>query len=367
MASHSHHFWPDSAKEGILESWKMASTLSDDKWGFFFDNLLPKVQEIISSQIKFSRPSDIAFASNTHELLSRLISSFPTDRPITILTSDSEFHSFNRQIQRLDELNSVRIIQAPTDDLNLFEDQILHTLKTKHIDLIFLSQTFYNSSKILSNSLIEKIINQKKKETIFALDGYHAYCAIDVDIQKFENDLYYLAGGYKYAQAGEGICFMTLPSDCQLRPLYTGWFASFETLEQPQDKVQYSDNGMRFWGATIDQTAFYRFKAIWENFASHALTHYDFIKHAKTLQAHFIKDNPFESQIVERDLSLVGNFISIAFESDEQTRSMHEKLKKRGILTDFRGNILRFGFAPYISEDEVSIVKSELKSLHKTS
>ena len=37
----------------------------------------------------------------------------------------------------------------------------------------------------------------------------------------------YLAGGYKYAMAGEGACFMHCPPGFGARPRNTGWYASF--------------------------------------------------------------------------------------------------------------------------------------------
>ena len=42
-----------------------------------------------------------------------------------------------------------------------------------------------------------------------------------------------MSGGYKHAQAGEGICFMTLPKDFKkFKPVNTGWFTAFGDLDK---------------------------------------------------------------------------------------------------------------------------------------
>ena len=53
--------------------------------------------------------------------------------------------------------------------------------------------------------------------------------------------------GYKYAQFGEGLCFLRVPPGCQLRPADTGWFADFAHLAGPRDgRVDYGEGADRF-------------------------------------------------------------------------------------------------------------------------
>ena len=63
---------------------------------------------------------------------------------------------------------------------------------------------------------------------------------------------------------------MRVPRDCALRPVYTGWFADFGALAQPQGSgVAYGPGGQRFAGATFDPSAVYRAHAVlahWERF-----------------------------------------------------------------------------------------------------
>src|SRR5260370_14363770 len=79
------------------------------------------------------------------------------------------------------------------------------------------------------------------------------------------NRAFYLAGGYKYAMAGEGVCFMHCPGGFAMRPRDTGWFAAFGALEaRGGGRVAYGKDGTRFMGATFDPTGLYRLAAVFD-------------------------------------------------------------------------------------------------------
>jgi selenocysteine lyase/cysteine desulfurase len=359
MAAHSHHFWPDIAKQGHMESYQKSVELSDDKWGYIFEELVPDVQNLISGILNFSRPKDIAFAPNTHDLTSKLISCFLGRDKINILTTNCEFHSLSRQLKRMEEEDQFNIIYVDPESQN-FEDDLKRNLDNQNFDLIFLSQVFFNSGTLLKNEIIEKVI-ELKGEAVFALDAYHGFCAVPFDIRPYEDDIYYIAGGYKYAQAGAGVCFMTLPKNCNLRPLITGWFASFGTLEDNSTNlVAYEESGMRFWGSTIDFTPFFRFRAVWDFFNKEGISIEVIDQYIKKLQTEFITNNPLKKLFTNIDLSSQGHFLTLKFESADLALKKSKELRKLGILTDFRGNRLRFGFAPYLNLDEVNKAKQLL-------
>lgn len=355
FASHSHHFWPDISLEGQIEAWRVASLKSDQKWGTILGEVLPKVQKIIATNLNFSRPDDIAFASNTHELLTRLISSLDLNSQIRVLSTTSEFHSFSRQLKRYRELPNFEVTLLDNESEDFYQE-LTHKLETEKFDLIFLSHVFFNSGQVLDLAKITKSLKKINPfECLIVIDGYHAFCAIPVDIKELEDQIFYLAGGYKYAQAGEGTCFMTIPKDCKLRPLNTGWFAHFASLEEGQkDEVLYSQNGMRFWGSTIDPTAFFRFKKVWEMFEDKGLTVEKIHSYIQSLQKRLIEEHP--GLFFETDLSKVGHFLTIEFPDSELCRKSYQILEAAKILCDFRGNRLRIGFGLYQSEQDLELL-----------
>lgn len=349
FASHSHHFWPDVSLNGQIESWENAMKLSDKKWGPIFENVLPKTQKHIASILNFSRPSDISFASNTHELITRLLSSLDFSKKIKVLTTKNEFHSFSRQMKRLDELASIEVEYLDNEKED-FTELALKKLTTNDYDLVYFSHVFFNSGLKLELERFHKVIEDFKG--LFVIDGYHAFCAVPVDLSKIEDKIFYLAGGYKYAQAGEGVCFMTLPKNCILRPLNTGWFAHFNALETTQSGlIDYAKDGMRFWGSTMDPTGFFRFNAVWEEFSRLGLDVETIHSYVQNHQKMLI--DAFSSLFLIKDLDRLGHFLTIEFESEELCRNSYQELEMAKILCDYRGNRLRFGLGTYQTSSEV--------------
>lgn len=80
------------------------------------------------------------------------------------------------------------------------------------------------------------------------VDVYHSLNVVPFSIQSLGlEDAFIIGGGYKYCQLGEGNCFLRFPKTCQLRPVITGWFSEFSSLEEnkPEQKVDYGKDYLR--------------------------------------------------------------------------------------------------------------------------
>jgi len=368
FACHSHHYWPDVTREAVLAYWDDSARMVDDKWGYVFGEKVPKVQRQIAQLLKLQAPQQIVFAPNTHELLFRLLSCFDLQRPLKVLSTDSEFHSFSRQIKRFAELPNVEVVQVVTEPFATFEQRFVQAAQLLQPDLVFCSQVFFNSGVAISGlTAFVAAIRQVTSATI-AIDGYHGFMALPTDLSALEGNIFYLAGSYKYAQGGEGCCFMVVPQHNQLRPLYTGWFAEFGTLAQTKTaEVQYSQDGYQFAGATMDFTALYRLEAVLDLYQQHEITINLVHEHVQQLQQAFLielerQQHPLlnRAALLEHDLQQHGHFLTFRLPSIQQVVDIADYLKKHKIHTDYRGDRLRFGFAPY--QDVVDIDLSCLRA-----
>src|SRR5205823_4932271 len=108
--------------------------------------------------------------------------------------------------------------------------------------------------------------------TLVVFDGYHGFMAVPTALAGSADRAFYLAGGYKYAMAGEGVCFMHCPAGFAPRPRDTGWFAAFGALRGASAGVAYGTDGSRFMGATFDPTGLYRLAAVFDWMQGIALT-----------------------------------------------------------------------------------------------
>ena len=141
-ASHSHHYWPDVTYDASIEYWNDSARLVDDKWDYIFSQKIPRAQNLIASILSVPMPQQIAFAPNTHEFVTRILSCFDPRKKIRILTTDSEFYSFDRQVNRLIEAQLVDVVCVQTQPFHDFEDRFLAAISAAEYDLIFLSHVF---------------------------------------------------------------------------------------------------------------------------------------------------------------------------------------------------------------------------------
>lgn len=365
-ASHSHHYWPDVTREAMLEYWDDSARLVDDKWDYILGHKMPETQKLIAKNLKLSDPSQIVFAPNTHEFVYRLLSCFSPKKKISVLTTDSEFYSFDRQINRLLEEELLTVEKIQTLPFDNFEERFIEKIKNTSYDIIFLSQVFFNSGMAVKNlnAIVEAVSNP---ETMIIIDGYHGFMALPTDLSAIESRAFYLSGSYKYAQGGEGCCFLHVPKNSTHRPLFTGWFAGHADLAGAGGSVNYPDNGFRFAGSTMDFSALYRLNAVLNLFQNDGITVDKIHAHVQKLQNNFREhllsiDHHYltEKNILSVDYSYHGHFLTFAMPSPEQTKKLHDELRSHKIMTDYRSSRLRFGFGMY-QEDTIDLSAMKLK------
>lgn len=363
FACHSHHYWPDVTRAATLAYWDDSARLVDDKWDLVFGEKVPKVQRQIAGLLQLKESAQLVFAPNTHELLFRLLSCFDWSKPLKILTTDSEFHSFSRQIRRLAELPQVELVQVPAEPFASFNHRFAAAATELQPELIFFSQVFFNSGVAVPEltSLVRQL--QQVCQAQIAIDGYHAFMAIPTDLSALEGEIFYLAGSYKYAQGGEGCCFMLVPADNGLRPLYTGWFAEFGALSGAKTgTVQYSQDGYQFAGATMDFTALYRLEAVLDLYQTEGMTIAAVHQHVQQLQQAFLTElarqqhpHLHQANLLQHDLSQHGHFLTFRLADAATVAGLASFLKQQGIHTDYRADRLRFGFAPYLDSSDIQL------------
>jgi selenocysteine lyase/cysteine desulfurase len=137
-----------------------------------------------------------------------------------VLATDGEFHSFTRQVNRLAEDELVNIVRVPVEPLATFKDRFITELRQRDDwDIVWFSHVFFNSGLALAHDDIKEILAAIEWRGTFAvIDGYHAFMARPVDLSDIASRAFYIAGGYKYAMAGEGACFMHCPPGYGERP-----------------------------------------------------------------------------------------------------------------------------------------------------
>src|SRR5262249_48911334 len=117
FTGHSHQAWPDVSFDAQQQAWLDAAEFVDEKWE-------RAAGQAACVQDGFRRllndpHGDIALGQNTHELVTRLLSGLPLQARPRLVTTDGEFHTIRRQLDRLAEygLPIVKVSARPADTL----------------------------------------------------------------------------------------------------------------------------------------------------------------------------------------------------------------------------------------------------------
>lgn len=371
FAAHSHHPWPDCSYDAHLKYWHDSANMINDKWSYVFGTLIPELQLKIAEFLNLgTKGQSICFAPNTHEFVVRLLSNLPTDKTPHILTTDSEFYSFDRQINRMVEASQIKVTKIPLHPIASFTERLLGAAQNGAFDMIFFSHVFFNAGYRIEDltQCVSALRLSQQPETPIIIDGYHAFMARPVDLSEIKDQAFYLAGGYKYAMSGEGCCFMHCPDNMIPRPVNTGWFAAYDHLSDMHNVPYHAaDNGMRFMGATFDPSGLYRMHAVLHWLSKNNMGPNEMDAHILPLMSHFTQKALEQVPWLTQDMLIInpainhnhhGHFIAIEKENVEH---IHDQLKDQNVICDYRGHILRFGFGIYHDIEDVDQLIAQLR------
>lgn len=359
-AAHSHHPWPDVTLAAHTQAWADAATLQDDKWDHVFGEVLPEAQGHVARRLGLSDPSTVAVAPNTHEFVVRLFSCL--DAPVRVLTTDAEFHSFERQARRYEEAGRAVVERVPAQPYGSFPERFAAAAAGGGHGLVFLSQVHFDSGYVVPDvaAIVDAV---PEPETFVVVDGYHGFMALPTDLGAVEERAFYLAGGYKYAMAGEGAVFMHCPPGYGQRPLDTGWYAGFSALTDDPGEVGYASDGSRFLGATFDPSGWYRFNAVQRWLDEVGVDVGAIHAHVRSLQARLLArlgDHPVGALEPGEDGSDRGNFLS--FTTPDAGR-LDAALRRRKVIVDHRGDRLRIGLGVHHDDAAVDLLAERVAAV----
>jgi len=364
-AAHSHHPWPDVTLAAQEAAWRDAARFLDRKWEHVFGTIIPEAQTHVSRVLNLPDPATIVFGPNTHSFVLRLLSCLPRERSPRILTTGSEFMSFSRQMARLEEERAVSVTRARTEPFDSFAQRFSDEVTRGDFDLVYVSQVFFDSAFAIDPAFVARMV--RDPQTLIVIDGYHGFMAVPTNLGAIADRVFYLAGGYKYAMAGEGVCFLHCPSDYCLRPRDTGWYAGFSALEKGGAGVPFAKDGSRFLGATFDVSGLYRFNAVQNWLVDEDLTVARMLEHVRALERAFLAElDRGPGPIASRDLLLAeerkrGRFL--AFRT-EHAGAIAAQLAAQNIIVDHRGDRLRIGFGIYHDESHAARLAHVLGRVH---
>jgi kynureninase len=355
LTGHSHQAWPDVGLEAQAQAWLDTAEHVDDVW----ERAFAKAEEVRRgfSRLLDDAPDRIALGANTHELVVRWLSALDLRKRPRLITSDAEFHTIRRQLARLGEegLEIVRVGALPAATL---AERMAGEINARTA-AVLVSAVLYTNAHIVPNLETLGVACHKHGAELL-VDAYHALNVVPFSLRKEGlEDAYVVGGGYKYCQLGGGNAFLRMPADCTLRPVITGWFSEFTELsKQPvSGQVEYGPGPARFAGATYDYTSHYRAAAAFRFFEEQQLTP----EQLRALSQHQI-GTLVSALGLELDVPLraLGGFLALR---SDRAAQLQAALRARNVWSDHRGDTLRLGPAPYVSDAQLNEAASALRAL----
>jgi kynureninase len=353
LTGHSHQAWPDVGFEAQQRAWLDAAEYVDDKW----ERAAAQAAQVRAgfARLLGDRAEHIALGQNTHELVTRWLSALPLRQRPRLVTTDGEFHSLRRQIDRLAE-EPFEIVKVPARPVDTLTERVAAAVDTRTAG-VMLSSVLYETAEMVPG-LQALAIACEREGAMLLVDAYHHLNVVPFDISEMGlGAAFVTGGGYKYCQLGEGNCFLRVPPGCRLRPVLTGWFAEFEALEHPENgRVHYPAGAGAFAGATYDPTSHYRAAAVFAFHAAQGLTPAR-LREINRAQVMLLKSR-LEQLDADTDRARVepmpderrGGFLALR---TRDAPALARALRTRGVFVDARGDVLRLGPAPYLRDDQL--------------
>ena len=356
LTGHSHQAWPDRGFEAQAQAWLDAARFVDEKW----EHAFARAERV---RLGFSRLLDdedgyIALAPNTHELVVRFLSALPLRERPRLVTTDGEFHTIRRQLDRLVE-EGIELVRVPEAPLEGLVERLGRAVNDRTAALL-VSAVFFDSGRI-APSLADVAEQCRRHGASLLVDVYHALNVVPFSLLKEGLlDAFVVGGGYKYCQLGEGNCFLRFPAATTLRPVITGWFSEFSALTEKQraGQVPYGEGGDRFAGATYDPASHYRAAAVFDFHDEVGLTPEllrEVSQHQIGVLARSFEALDADPAVIRRDqtvpLNQIGGFLALEAPA---AGALSAALHREGVFTDSRGNNLRLGPAPYLSDRQLT-------------
>jgi kynureninase len=356
LTGHSHQAWPDVAFDGQVEAWEDAARLVDDKWDRA-EEIAARVRSGYARRLGCDA-REIALGVNTHELVIRFLSALPLRQRPRLVTTDGEFHTLRRQLDRIAEDGVLEVAKVAALPAATLAERLVASVDDRTAAVLVSSVLFGNAHVVPE---LDSLLGEcRRRGAELLIDAYHHVNVVPISlVDDGLNEAFVVGGGYKYCQLGEGNCFLRVPPGRDsLRPVVTGWYSEFAHLtERATGVVPYGGGPARWAGATYDPTSHYRAARVWDFFDSQGLTP-DLLRAVSQGQVGHLAAQfdalDLDPDRITRDritpLDRVGGFLALTC---PRAGEVARRLKREGVWVDFRGDQLRLGPAPYLSRAQL--------------
>src|SRR5918996_2804867 len=178
LTGHSHQAWPDVGFVAQQQAWLDAAEFVDDKW----ERAAEQAARVRAhwKRLLGDDEGDIALGQNTHELVTRLLSALPLRQQTRLVTTDGEFHTIRRQLDRLPE-EGIEVLKVPARPADSLAERIARAVDDRTA-CVLASSVLYETAEIVPG-LDSVAAAWDTRGATLLIDAYHHLNVVPFDLR----------------------------------------------------------------------------------------------------------------------------------------------------------------------------------------
>ncbi len=330
------------ARGAALWAEKLDEAWSDEHWM----GEAAKYRSLLAHLLDLDDPKAVVPKTSAGQGLRAVLNSFPPDRKINVVTTQGEFDSIDFILKTYRQMGRAEVKWAePTMNKSavpIFDAKDICNLIDASTDLVVVSAVFFGTGQILQD--LDLIIEKAHRHgALVVLDVYHALGVFSFSMTAFDAD-FCIGGCYKYLRGGPGACFLAIHPRILAegrRTLDTGWFAKKDTFRYMRPETADLWPGGDSWLESTPPVLM----------AYQATPGLEFtleigVDQIRTYMLNLLAE--LRETLRRKDLQVVeppnpDHWGAFALVFSDSPQELCDQLRNRGIITDSRGDFVRFG------------------------
>ncbi len=327
LNGHVYQIPPNEAVASILAAHYDAGQHPDDRW-MLTCAAAQAVRLAVTKRLEGANPDHIALGQTTDELLALCLQRLPPAKR-SVLTVDDGLNRVIQLISRQPDLKGIGTTTLNEGPVKTIAERLLRNL-TPGTGAILVSQVLDKTGEIVP--YLEGLAEEASKRDVEVLIRLNDFGVVPFYAKRHPSATL-LGSGESHAQWGEGVAWLRLPEHA------SEFRYQFECALRRTDPFSY------------DPTSHYRARAVDELFAELELT-------VPALRSNSLRQTDLllagldgYKVVTPRDPKDRGSFVAIQMYNADW---ISPKLKAHGLWVDDRRGHLRFGPAPYTTDEQIA-------------
>ncbi len=319
------------------------------------------VEEVGKAKNEFAglinaEPEEVAVVSSVSEAISSVASALDYEGDKNrILLTEAEFPTVGH-VWLAHEKYGAEVDFVPLTDGEI-PLQEYERMMDERTALASITHVYYQTGYQQDLNAVADVIH--RQGGLVLVDAYQSAGTCEIDVKELDIDLL-TTGNLKYLLGVPGIAFIYVRSDLvsDLHPAETGWFAQHNPFAFQVKDLDYAHTARRLEGGTPPVTAAFAAQAGMQLLRDVGLNRIE--KHIDYLSGYCMQSALDRGLSVASPLDVAKKGATTAIEVPGDSHEVEMELKRRGVVTSARGNVIRIAPHYFNTDEDIDLALDEL-------